>query len=178
MGRGKVELKRIQDKVSRQVSFTKRRNGLMKKAHELSVLCDVDVAVFVFSGKNRLSEFSTGDSMPEILNRYQDYKQADEAVRKIVREELTLQGRDVRTVDELTRIIQRDLNEHKVQHSDVTELCQLEKQTESVLRQVRTIKTQLMLGVVKNLQEEQKQLRQEKQLMVGEVANELLILEL
>ncbi|KAL8214747.1 hypothetical protein R6Q57_004196 [Mikania cordata] len=60
MGRGKVELKRIEDKVSRQVSFTKRRNGVMKKAHELSVLCDVDVALFAFSpGRDRLYEFST-----------------------------------------------------------------------------------------------------------------------
>ncbi|XP_076927384.1 protein VERNALIZATION 1-like [Bidens hawaiensis] len=149
MGRGKVELKRIQDKVSRQVSFTKRQNGLMKKAHELFMLRDVDVAVFVFSGRNVLYEFSTDDSMPEILNRYQDYKHADEEVRKIVQKELILQCRDVRTVDELTQIIQRYLNDQKVQQSDVTELCQLEKQTESILQQVRTIKSQLMLGVVK-----------------------------
>lgn len=60
MGRGKVYLKRIEDRNSRQVSFSKRRNGLMKKAHELSVLCDVEVALFVFSGKGRLYEFSSG----------------------------------------------------------------------------------------------------------------------
>ncbi|KAD3337993.1 hypothetical protein E3N88_33514 [Mikania micrantha] len=65
MGRGKVELKRIEDKVSRQVSFTKRRNGLMKKAHELSVLCDVDIALFAFSpGRDRLYEFSTNNRSP------------------------------------------------------------------------------------------------------------------
>ena len=61
MGRGKVELKRIEDNGSRHVSFSKRRNGLMKKAHELAVLCDVDVGLFVFSGTNRLYEFSTGE---------------------------------------------------------------------------------------------------------------------
>ncbi|KAJ0667605.1 putative transcription factor MADS-MIKC family [Helianthus annuus] len=177
MGRGKVELKRIQDKVSRQVSFTKRRNGLMKKAHELSVLCDVDLAVFVFSGRNKLYEFSTGDSMPDILKRYEDHKHADEAVRRTVREELTLQYRNVRTADELTEMTQRHLNEHKVQQADVTELFQLEKQIEANLQQVRTIKTKLMLGVVKNLQEEQKQLRQDKRLMEGKVANELRIWE-
>ncbi|KAK1427882.1 hypothetical protein QVD17_16589 [Tagetes erecta] len=180
MGRGKVELKRIEDKVSRQVSFSKRRNGLMKKAHELTVLCDVDLALFVFSGRNKLYEFSTGDRMTEILSRYQDHKHADEAVRKSVREELTLhEYRDsVWSADVLTQVIQRHLNEHKVQQSDVNELCHLEKQTETILQQVRAIKTQMMLGVVKNLQDEQKQLRQEKQLMVGEVENELLILEL
>ncbi|KAL4577098.1 hypothetical protein LXL04_013201 [Taraxacum kok-saghyz] len=61
MGRGKVELKRIEDKSSRQVSFSKRRNGLMKKSYELSVLCEVDVALFIFSGKGRLYEFSTDE---------------------------------------------------------------------------------------------------------------------
>ncbi|KAK9048443.1 hypothetical protein SSX86_032593, partial [Deinandra increscens subsp. villosa] len=140
MGRGRVELKRIDDKVSRQVSFTKRRNGLMKKAHELSVLCDVDLAVFVFSGRNRLYEFSTGDSMTKILNRYLDHKHADEAARKTVREELRLQLTNVWSADRWTQMIQRQLNEHKVQQSDVTELYQLQKQTESVLRQVRTTK--------------------------------------
>lgn len=61
MGRGKVELKRIEDKSSRQVTFSKRRSGLMKKARELSVLCDVDVALFIFSGRGKLYEFSSGD---------------------------------------------------------------------------------------------------------------------
>jgi hypothetical protein len=54
-------LKRIEDKNSRQVSFSKRRNGLMKKAYELSVLCDVEVALFVFTGKGKLYEFSSGE---------------------------------------------------------------------------------------------------------------------
>ncbi|GJY67101.1 transcription factor, MADS-box [Tanacetum coccineum] len=62
MGRGKVELKRIEDKTSRQVSFSKRRNGLMKKAYELAELCDVDLALLVFSPRDKLVEFSTGES--------------------------------------------------------------------------------------------------------------------
>lgn len=59
MGRKKVEIKRIEDKSSRQATFSKRRNGLMKKAKQLSVLCDVDVAVLVFSSRGRLFEFSS-----------------------------------------------------------------------------------------------------------------------
>ncbi|KAJ9560075.1 hypothetical protein OSB04_005235 [Centaurea solstitialis] len=45
----KVELKRIEDNSSQQVSFSKRHNGFMKKTHELAVVCDVDVALFIFS---------------------------------------------------------------------------------------------------------------------------------
>jgi hypothetical protein len=59
MGRGKVELKRIDNKISRQVTFAKRRNGLLKKAYELSVLCDAEVALIIFSTRGRLFEFST-----------------------------------------------------------------------------------------------------------------------
>ncbi|KAL6867595.1 hypothetical protein ACP4OV_015619 [Aristida adscensionis] len=60
MGRGKVELKRIENKNSRQVTFAKRRSGLLKKAYELLVLCDAEVALIIFSsGRGRLFEFSS-----------------------------------------------------------------------------------------------------------------------
>ncbi|KAK4399867.1 Floral homeotic protein APETALA 1 [Sesamum angolense] len=48
MGRGKVQLKRIENKINRQVTFSKRRAGLLKKAHEISVLCDAEVALMFF----------------------------------------------------------------------------------------------------------------------------------
>ncbi|RVX14087.1 Agamous-like MADS-box protein AGL8 [Vitis vinifera] len=59
MGRGRVQLKRIENKVNRQVTFSKRRSGLLKKAHEISVLCDAEVALIVFSTKGKLYEYST-----------------------------------------------------------------------------------------------------------------------
>lgn len=59
MGRGKVQLKRIENKINRQVTFSKRRNGLLKKAHEISVLCDAEVAAIVFSPKGKLYEYAT-----------------------------------------------------------------------------------------------------------------------
>lgn len=59
--RGKIEMKRIENATSRQVTFSKRRNGLLKKAYELSVLCDAEVAVIVFSQKGRLYEFSSSE---------------------------------------------------------------------------------------------------------------------
>ncbi|PWZ19938.1 MADS-box transcription factor 14 [Zea mays] len=59
MGRGKVQLKRIENKINRQVTFSKRRSGLLKKAHEISVLCDAEVALIIFSTKGKLYEYST-----------------------------------------------------------------------------------------------------------------------
>lgn len=58
MGRVKLQIKRIENTTNRQVTFSKRRNGLIKKAYELSVLCDVDVALIMFSPSGRLSLFS------------------------------------------------------------------------------------------------------------------------
>ncbi|XVF38525.1 hypothetical protein REPUB_Repub20aG0109600 [Reevesia pubescens] len=59
MGRGRVELKRIENKINIQVTFSKRRNGLLKKAYELSVLCDVEVALIIFSSRGKLYEFGS-----------------------------------------------------------------------------------------------------------------------
>ncbi|KAL4586665.1 hypothetical protein LXL04_011307 [Taraxacum kok-saghyz] len=62
MGRRKLEMKRIEDKNSRQVTFSKRRSGLIKKARHLSLLCDVDVALVVFSSHGKLYEYCSGDA--------------------------------------------------------------------------------------------------------------------
>nr|ASZ79950.1 MADS37-2 [Phyllostachys edulis] len=71
--RGRVELRRIEDRTSRQVRFSKRRSGLFKKARELSVLCDAEVALVVFSPAGRLYEFaSSNSSIEKIFGRYWD----------------------------------------------------------------------------------------------------------
>lgn len=59
--RGKIQMKKIENDTSRQVTFSKRRNGMLKKAYELSVLCDAEVAVIIFSQKGRLHEFSSSE---------------------------------------------------------------------------------------------------------------------
>jgi len=59
MGRGKIEIKKIENVNSRQVTFSKRRTGLMKKAKELSVLCDAEIAVIIFSCTGKVYDFSS-----------------------------------------------------------------------------------------------------------------------
>nr|GLL49296.1 agamous-like MADS-box protein AGL19 isoform X2 [Ipomoea trifida] len=59
MVRGKTEMKRIENASSRKVTFSKRRSGLLKKAFELSVLCDAEVTLIIFSQNGKLSEFSS-----------------------------------------------------------------------------------------------------------------------
>ncbi|CAN6814545.1 unnamed protein product [Brassica oleracea] len=59
--RGKIEMEKLQNATSRQVTFSKRRNGLLKKAYELSVLCDAQISLIIFSQRGRLYEFSNSD---------------------------------------------------------------------------------------------------------------------
>ncbi|KAE8673180.1 Transcription factor CAULIFLOWER A [Hibiscus syriacus] len=59
MGRGRVQLRGIENIISRQVTFSKRRAGLLKKAREICVLCDAEVALIVFFNKGKLFEFSS-----------------------------------------------------------------------------------------------------------------------
>ncbi|XP_010558910.1 PREDICTED: agamous-like MADS-box protein AGL15 [Tarenaya hassleriana] len=79
MGRGKIEIKRIENANNRQVTFSKRRAGLLKKAHELAVLCDAEVAVIVFSNSGKLFEFaSSGCLMVETMGRPVEYRRSQE----------------------------------------------------------------------------------------------------
>ncbi|KAG5539116.1 hypothetical protein RHGRI_019612 [Rhododendron griersonianum] len=79
MGRGKIEIKKIENANTRQVTFSKRRVGLLKKAKELAILCDAEVAVIVFSSTGKLFEFSSAgiygmnrvsESMRQTISRY------------------------------------------------------------------------------------------------------------
>ncbi|RWW86475.1 hypothetical protein BHE74_00004744, partial [Ensete ventricosum] len=59
MAREKIQIKKISNATARQVTFSKRRRGLFKKAEELSILCDAEVALIVFSSTGKLFEFSS-----------------------------------------------------------------------------------------------------------------------
>ncbi|KAM0860601.1 hypothetical protein ACQ4PT_046424 [Festuca glaucescens] len=70
MARGKVQLRRIENPVHRQVTFCKRRAGLLKKARELSVLCDADIGIIVFSSHGKLYDLATTGTMDGLIERY------------------------------------------------------------------------------------------------------------
>ncbi|XP_053325237.1 myocyte-specific enhancer factor 2B [Spea bombifrons] len=78
MGRKKIQIARILDHRNRQVTFTKRKFGLMKKAYELSVLCDCEIALIIFSGTNRLFQYASTD-MDQVLLKYTDYTEPHES---------------------------------------------------------------------------------------------------
>ncbi|XP_024311409.1 MADS-box transcription factor 27 isoform X4 [Brachypodium distachyon] len=79
MGRGKIVIRRIDNSTSRQVTFSKRRNGIFKKAKELGILCDAEVGLVIFSSTGRLYEYSSS-SMKSVIDRYGRAKEEQQPV--------------------------------------------------------------------------------------------------
>ncbi|XP_010914215.2 MADS-box transcription factor 29 isoform X3 [Elaeis guineensis] len=134
MGRGKIEIKRIENPTNRQVTFSKRRGGLLKKANELAILCDVQVGVVIFSSSGKMFEYSSPPlSMHQIIDRYQ-------RVTNTRFEEIDNQQASMRqyTGEDLSSMTMNDLN-------------QLEQQLEYSVNKVRTRKHQLLNQQLDNL---------------------------
>ncbi|KAI3853307.1 hypothetical protein MKW92_001348 [Papaver armeniacum] len=80
MGKRKIEIKKIEDKKQRSVSFTKRRNGLFKKAHELCRRTGASISMIVFSPGGKPFTFGCPD---EILNRFPVNEEGDDDGKRI-----------------------------------------------------------------------------------------------
>jgi hypothetical protein len=77
-GRKKIEIRRIESKLGRQVRFSKRRPGLFKKASELATICDAKVAVVAFSPANKVFTFGH-PSVDSVLDHFIKTEEAEEA---------------------------------------------------------------------------------------------------
>ncbi|KAK9926155.1 hypothetical protein M0R45_023400 [Rubus argutus] len=176
MGRGRVQLKRIENKINRQVTFSKRRSGLLKKAHEISVLCDAEVALIVFSTKGKLFEYSTDSSMERILERYERYSYAerqllgndhgdhDQSNGNWILEHAKLKAR--------VEVLQRNQNHfmgEDLQSLSMKELQNLEQQLDSALKHIRSRKNQLMYESISVLQKKDKALQEQNNLLTKKV---------
>nr|CAN77533.1 hypothetical protein VITISV_009173 [Vitis vinifera] len=70
MGRKKLVMQKLGNPSSRQVTFTKRKDGIVKKATELSILCGADVGLIMFSPKGRSITFASGGRVEDIFIRW------------------------------------------------------------------------------------------------------------
>ncbi|XP_074273241.1 agamous-like MADS-box protein AGL12 [Silene latifolia] len=158
MARGKVQLKRIENPVHRQVTFCKRRTGLLKKAKELSVLCDADVGVFIMSAQGKLYELSTKGTMQELIERYMKCTKTFQASDS----ESTVEKQVLECKDEVNMMAQEIKLLEKGLWSilgggegamTLDELHSLEKHLESWIYQIRATKMNIMyqeIQILKN----------------------------
>ncbi|KAL5844480.1 hypothetical protein ACOSQ4_010438 [Xanthoceras sorbifolium] len=137
MAREKIKIKKIDNVTARQVTFSKRRRGLFKKAGELSVLCDAEVALIIFSTTGKLFEYSNS-SMKDIISRYNLHSSN---LGKLDHPSLELQlenSNHVRLSKEVADKSHqlRQMRGEDLQGLNIEELQQLEKMLESGLSRV------------------------------------------
>nr|BAK18556.1 flowering locus C-like protein, splicing variant 1 [Eustoma grandiflorum] len=163
MGRRKLEIRRIEDKNSRQVTFSKRRTGLMKKAKELGVLCDVDVAVVIVSSHGKLYDFSSNNSLVQLLQKYQSYMECKgNNSAEVNRKMQNSQTMSLPVMKELLHTVERDLEEPNF---ELTKILQLEKNLQTALIETRSIKTHLMMDTITSLRQMENNLIEENKFL-------------
>ncbi|KAL2337405.1 hypothetical protein Fmac_011851 [Flemingia macrophylla] len=164
MVRGKTQLKRIENATSRQVTFSKRRNGLLKKAFELSVLCDAEVALIIISPRGKLYEFANS-SMQGTIERYRKHTKNDTPTPSISAEQ-NMQHFKQEAANMMNKIDLLEASKRKflgvgLGSCSVDELQQIEQQLHRSLSHIRERKTRLFKEQIEQLKGKEKALLEE-----------------
>eukprot|EP00250_Pteridium_aquilinum_P001474 c11662_g1_i1 orf=224-1141(-) len=169
--RGKIQIRRIENITSRQVTFSKRRSGLLKKAWELSVLCDAHLALIVFSPTGKLSQFASPNMM-KVVERYQKCSKSSftsmHAMRDLEywRHEAAICKEALANLEERNRHIMG----YNIMGLEVKDLQKLEHQLQAALNRVKARKMQLLMEEVQNLKEKEHVLLQENEVLKFKIA--------
>ncbi|XP_044491639.1 agamous-like MADS-box protein MADS1 isoform X2 [Mangifera indica] len=171
-GRGKIEIKRIENTTNRQVTFCKRRNGLLKKAYELSVLCDAEVALVVFSSRGRLYEYAN-NSVRSTIERYKkscadssNPGSVTEANTQFYQQEATKLRRQIREIQNLNRHILGEA----LSSLSFKELKNLEARLEKGISRIRSKKNEMLFAEIEFMQKREIQLQNDNMYLRAKIA--------
>ncbi|ONI07954.1 hypothetical protein PRUPE_5G149400 [Prunus persica] len=166
MGRGKVELKRIENPTSRQVTFSKRRNGLLKKAFELSVLCDAEVAIIILSPSGKIYQFASHD-INRTIAMYRNQVGLPESNNSSFRRDRTMEFRRNNENEELRRSIAnlemrlKNLAGEELDILGMQELKQLERQLKTGVERIRSQIGRVISENISSLKRKHKAMQEE-----------------
>ncbi|CAN1216181.1 MADS-box protein JOINTLESS [Linum perenne] len=147
MAREKIQIRKIDNATARQVTFSKRRRGLFKKAEELSVLCDADVALIIFSSTGKLFEYSSS--------------------RLVENSNFTRLSQEIA---EKTRQL-REMRGEEVQGLSIEQLQQVEKSLECGLKRVMKRKGDKISSEINQLQKKGMKLMEENKRLRDQVSS-------
>ncbi|KAH7850358.1 hypothetical protein Vadar_031573 [Vaccinium darrowii] len=167
MVRGKTQMRRIENPTSRQVTFCKRRNGILKKAFELSVLCDAEVALIVFAPGGKLYEFASS-STRQTMERYREYRddvQVDPTLEEKNLQHLKEDAAEKATKIEAIEVAKRKLLGEGLGLCTIQELQQIEQQLERSMSKVRARKMQVLKQQIDQIKEKEKTLEAENAML-------------
>nr|XP_011460326.1 PREDICTED: MADS-box protein AGL24-like [Fragaria vesca subsp. vesca] len=167
----KIKIEKIESLPARQVTFSKRRKGLFKKAGELSVLCDAKVAVIVFSSTDKLYELSRS-STKDIIARYKQCTKDDGVEESADECMMRLNVELAEKIRELRHMEGKDLEE-----LDIDELQRLEKMIEGGLSRVLETKDQRIRSQIRALETKGAELAEENNLLIRQSLRTLLSME-
>ncbi|XWS33290.1 hypothetical protein CRYUN_Cryun22dG0068700 [Craigia yunnanensis] len=147
MGRVKLQIKRIENETNRQVTFSKRRNGLIKKAYELSILCDIDIALIMFSPSGRVSHFSGKKRIEDVLSRYINFPDQDRGSSTTANSIVEEIQREISNLKHQLQLAEEQLRVYEPELLTLTSMADLEsseKNLEQALTRVTQRKNYLM----------------------------------
>ncbi|PKU62820.1 MADS-box transcription factor 32 [Dendrobium catenatum] len=135
MGRGRLEIKRIENPTQRQSTFYKRRDGLFKKARELAVLCDADLLLLLFSSSGKLYHYHSPSvsNVQELLRRYEVASQT-----RILKDQNG--GENVEEVERMCEILEREIRFMRIDEGEeytLPVLQVIEQNLEVAMKKVR-----------------------------------------
>nr|BBP94869.1 PISTILLATA-like MADS box protein [Freesia hybrid cultivar] len=160
MGRGKIEIKRIENSTNRQVTFSKRRNGIIKKAREISVLCECEISLVIFSSLGKMSEYcSPNTKLPKILERYQ--QNSGKRLWEAKHENLSAEIERIKRENDNMQIELRHLKGEDLNSLHPKELIPIEEALQNGLTSVREKQMDFLKMMKKNerlMEEENKRL--------------------
>ncbi|XP_057537368.1 floral homeotic protein AGAMOUS-like isoform X2 [Amaranthus tricolor] len=176
LGRGKIEIKRIENTTNRQVTFCKRRNGLLKKAYELSVLCDAEVALIVFSSRGRLYEYAN-HSVKGTIERYKKVSSDQsgagsvaEANAQYYQQEAAKLRHQIESLTKNNRSLSRHLMGEGLTDLTMKDLKNLESKLERAITRIRSKKNELLFAEIEFMQKREIELHNSNQFLRARIS--------